>query len=726
VPGRRRRTYSAGEAARRRHGWLELVQTSGPFLTLPVVDRAWPDGLPEVAAGPRAASRAAVAEAIRTNGATRHQAVRTVLCEALDWAEHLRLDTDLPASLAEPVPEHALTVAPDLGFRAEPDDEDADSGLWRLLGLVTAWGTHPLARTTENGWTASAVERLAVLLRARDVPVGLVTDGRWWAVVWAPKGGTTGAAVWDASLWGEEPESFRAFVALLTRSRFLAVAAAETLPALLVESLGAQEEVTETLGRQVRDAVELLLETLDRLDAETGVLDGVTDDDLYDGVVTVLMRLVFLLFAEERRLLPSDDATYVAAYSISRLVEQLESAEALAGPQSLEHRTGAWHRLLAVSRALHRGVAHEDLRLPAYGGTLFDPDRFPWLEGRRDPGDVQARPPAVDDRTVLRLLRAVQYVEVGGERRRLTFRALDVEQIGYVYEGLLELEVRTAPEVILGLVRPPPWPKGKAPAEITLTEAVDRLSQPSGPTMAEWVAARTGWSATRLAKVFQTPLQVERRAALVRAVGDVELATSIEPYAGVLRWDELGRPSVILPGRRYIAPSTRRASTGTHYTPRSPRTSPGTHWRPWSSGPGRSKPPTAAPGGSDPRASCWTCGSLTSPWAPGRSWSLRAATSPTASSRPGKSKAARRRCSPPGTAPSSGSQPTLRSSRSRWRPAGSSPNTACTAWTSTRWRWRWRSCRCGWSPWTGNGPSGSSTTGSSPATACSGSPPYVS
>jgi len=569
VPGRRRRTYSAGEAARRRHAWLELIQTSGLFLTLPVVDRAWPDGLPEVAAGPRAASRAAVAEAIRTNGATRHQAVRTVLCEALDWAEHLRLDTDLPASLAEPVPEHGLTVAPDLGFWAEPDDEDADSGMWRLLGLVTAWGSHPLARTTENGWTASAVERLAVLLRARDVPVGVVTDGRWWAVVWAPKGGTTGAAVWDASLWGEEPESFRAFVALLTRSRFLAVAAGETLPALLLESLGAQEEVTETLGRQVRDAVELLLETLDRLDAETGVLDGVTDDDLYDGVVTVLMRLVFLLFAEERRLLPSDDATYVAAYSVSRLVEQLESAEALAGPQSLEHRTGAWHRLLAVSRALHRGVAHEDLRMPAYGGTLFDPDRFPWLEGRRDPDDVQARPPAVDDRTVLRLLRAVQYVEVGGERRRLTFRALDVEQIGYVYEGLLELEVRTAPEVILGLVRPPSWPKGKAPAEITLTDAVERLGQPSGPTMAEWVAARTGWSATRLAKVFQTPLQVERRAALVRAVGDVELATSIEPYAAVLRWDELGRPSVTLPGRRYVAPSTRRASTGTHYTPRS-------------------------------------------------------------------------------------------------------------------------------------------------------------
>jgi hypothetical protein len=584
---RRRRRYSAGEAARRRHGWLELVQTSGPFLTLPVADRAFPDGLPEVAAGPRTAVRTAVAEALATRGATRHTAIQAVLCEALDWADHLRLSADLPAALAEPVPEHGLLLRPDLGFWAEPsaaepadeqNDDDADDAApppatdspWRLLGMVANWGAHPLVRTAQHGWSASPVERLAVLLRARAVQIGLVTDGRWWALVWAPVGGTTAAAVWDASLWSEEPESFRAFVALLERARFLAVAAPDTLPALLEESLGAQEEVTETLGRQVRDAVELLLETLDRLDAETDVLSGVSDDELYDGTVTLMMRLVFLLFAEERRLLPSDDDVYVAAYSVSRLVEQLEAAEALAGAQALEHRTGAWHRLLAVSRALHSGVAHEDLRLPAYGGGLFDPDRYPWLEGRAL-GDLPgARPPAVDDRTVLRLLRAVQYVEVGGERRRLTFRALDVEQIGYVYEGLLELEVRTAREVVLSLVRPPSWPKGKAPAEVTLAEAVERLGTPAGPTMADWVAARTGWSATRLAKVFETPLQLERRAGLLRAAaGDADLAAALEPYAGVLRWDELGRPSVTLPGRRFVAPSTRRASTGTHYTPRS-------------------------------------------------------------------------------------------------------------------------------------------------------------
>ena len=595
---RRRRTYRAGEAARRRHSWLELVQISGPFLTLPVVDRVWPNGLPEVAREPRRAVRAAVAGALDSRGATRYDTIRTVLCEGLDWGEHLRWGGDLPAALGEPVAAHGLVLTPEIGFYAEaptegaglaPTDEDpdedeeeeeeeeGDSALtvasvastspWRMLGMVTDWGTHPLARTVTGGWAASPVERLGVLLRARNVATGVVTDGRWWAVVWAPVGGTTGAAMWDASLWGEDPESFRAFVALLQRSRFLAVEADNTLPALLAESLDAQEEVTETLGLQVRDAVELLLETLDRLDAESGVLGEVTDDDLYDGVVTMMMRVVFLLFAEERRLLPSDDNIYVAAYSIGRLVEQLEAVEALAGAQALGYRTGAWHRLLATSRALHSGVAHEDLRLPPYGGGLFDPDRFPWLEGRTAGEDASTRLPAVDDATVLRLLRAVQYVDVGGERRKLTFRALDVEQIGYVYEGLLELEVRTATEVTLSLTRPKDWPKGKEPSELGLSVAEGWLAEVP-PRLAARLKARTGRAESRLARGLTRTLAQHELDTLRRHVGN-DLAEELLPLAPVLRWDALGRPAITLPGRRYIAPSSRRASTGTHYTPRS-------------------------------------------------------------------------------------------------------------------------------------------------------------
>jgi hypothetical protein len=597
------RAQGVSEEVRRRHAWLELLQVSGPFLTLPVAHRVFPNGLPEVPVQQRAVVRALVAQMMDDRGASRHAVIAAMLHDVFDWQQHLVIDA-MPQTLTEIVADHGVTLRPDFGYfdeaeddaaedadtgdedgsdlsdtsedEAQDDDEDSEgddaeassggtgSGPWKLLGMVTAWGTHPLTRTTTGTWTANAVERLAVLLRARDVPAGIVTDGRWWALVTAPRGGATGAAVWDASLFSEEAASLEGLVALLTRSRFQAAQPKDKLPALFAESLERQEEVTEQLGRQVREAVELLVTTLDQLDHESNgtLLAGVSDDDFYAGVVTMMMRVVFLLFAEERRLLPSDDDLYVTAYSVGHLVEQLEQADSLGAV--LGQRTAAWHRLLAVTRAVHSGVAHEDLRLPAYGGGLFDPDRYPWLEGRPDSGTpaAAARPPAVDDRTVLRMLRAVQYVVIGGERRRLTFRALDVEQIGYVYEGLLELEVRTATETVLGLARPSKWPqKIKEDAEIALASAADLKVKD--------FTDRTGWSAKRVQAALADPIaDAERVSGLQRAIADPALADQITPFLALLSFDELGLPAIFPAGSRYVTRSHRRAATGTHYTPR--------------------------------------------------------------------------------------------------------------------------------------------------------------
>jgi hypothetical protein len=213
---------------------------------------------------------------------------------------------------------------------------------------------------------------------------------------------------------------------------------------------------------------------------------------------------------------------------------------------------------------VHSGVQHEDLRLPAYGGGLFDPDRYPWLEGRPNAATpvAAARPPAVDDRTVLRTLRAVQYVVISGERRRLTFRALDVEQIGYVYEGLLELEIRTATETVLGLERPSKWPqKIKEDAEVTLAAA-------AGLKVKDFTD-RTGRSAKKVQAALAHPTaDAERVSGLQRAVTDAAAPEKITPFLGLLRFDELGLPAIFQSGSRYVTRSRRRAATGTHYTPR--------------------------------------------------------------------------------------------------------------------------------------------------------------
>ena len=79
-----------------------------------------------------------------------------------------------------------------------------------------------------------------------------------------------------------------------------------------------------------------------------------------------------------------------------------------------------------------------------------DPDRFPFLEGRRKSSRWKINPAAplpIDNRTVLYLLDAVQLFQ----GRTLSYLALDIEQIGYVYEGLLERTVVRATETTLDL-----------------------------------------------------------------------------------------------------------------------------------------------------------------------------------------------------------------------------------------------------------------------------------
>lgn len=76
---------------------------------------------------------------------------------------------------------------------------------------------------------------------------------------------------------------------------------------------------------------------------------------------------------------------YVQHYSVHGLFEKLRT-DAQNYPDTMDHRYGAWPRLLALFRALHGGCRHPQLQMPARHGYLFDPERFPFLEGMRDEG----------------------------------------------------------------------------------------------------------------------------------------------------------------------------------------------------------------------------------------------------------------------------------------------------------------------------------------------------
>jgi hypothetical protein len=565
--------------AKHHNEWLSLLDISGPFLSLPVLMRVYPQGLEAHDTEASREARLAHEEwlddqhGLRPEAAMHSLWVRYVLERVLGFsnetiAEGVAISPTLRVTFAE----HGETLLPDLVLHGSGDPTKP-----RVLVQVYPVSQNLDKTVAEKRWKTSPAMRMMELLRATGVRLGLVTNGEEWMLVDAPRGETSAFVSWYASLWFEEPLTFRSFRSLLSAQRFFSVQDKETLEGMLADSVNEQQEVTDQLGYQVRRAVEVLIRSIDKADQERGraLLQGIKESELYEAALTVMMRLVFLFSAEERGLLLLGDPLYDQHYAVSTLRAQLREIADQHGEEVLERRFDAWCRLLATFRAVYSGIQHDRLRLPAYGGSLFDPERFPFLEGRRDlttentEKDLEESPLPISNRTVLHLLEALQILRMpvpggGKEPRRLSFRSLDVEQIGHVYEGLLDHTAVRATEIVLGLA----GSRDKEP-EVGLSSLI--AEQAEGPErFAAYLAENTGRTENAVRKSLSAAsdsFQIQR---LKSACGnDARVFDQVSPFAGLIREDDFEMPMVILSGNVYVTAGVTRRATGTHYTPRS-------------------------------------------------------------------------------------------------------------------------------------------------------------
>lgn len=360
------------------------------------------------------------------------------------------------------VAEGRQILRPTLALRAPDDSPRPILLLWDLPegleldrpeSLTGAWDYPPSAKFDR-------------LLRHARVPIGLLTNRRSIRLVYAPTGEASGSLTFhvDDMLSVSGRPIFDAFVMLLSAQRFFGVAKDQSLPELLSLSRRWQATVTERLAEQVFEAVVLLLKGFQDASTRDGrelLVDALRrgDNHLYRGLLTALLRVVFLLYAEDAGLLPTDDETYANGFSVLGLFERLRRDRAM-HPDSMPLRFGAWSQLVSVFRAVYLGAEHGALVLPPRRGSLFDPHRFPFLEGWGPDGsapvtDVEARAgvdvPTVDDGTVLAMLERLVLLD----GQRLSYRSLDVEQIGSVYEAMLGYTVIELPDdaVCLGPAR---------------------------------------------------------------------------------------------------------------------------------------------------------------------------------------------------------------------------------------------------------------------------------
>jgi hypothetical protein len=396
-------------------------------------------------------------------------------------------------------------------------------------------------------WEATPQAKFERLLRQNNIAIGLLLNGDSIRLVYAPSGESSGHITFhwtDMSTVAGRP-LVAALYLLLGIERLFALGEKERLPAILANSRKFQNQVSTQLSGQILAALYELLRGFQSAHAKSGgtLLSGPLEKDpdhIYHGLLTILLRLVFLLFAEDRELV-STDPVYTNYYSLSGLFLRLREDDALYH-DSMDSRYGGWAQLLTLFRLVHGGGSHAGFRIPPRHGYLFDSARYGFLEGRMR-ADDPVKVPQVSDGVLFRVLSNLLILD--GER--LSYRNLDVEQIGSVYEAVMgfSLEVARGPSLA---ITSPEKAKGGAPVTVNL-EALLRESP----------AKRAAWLKKEAAQ-----------AVTGKAVNLLKAATTIVELEAALdqRIDREVTPYAVPKGALIFQPSDERRKSGSHYTPR--------------------------------------------------------------------------------------------------------------------------------------------------------------
>lgn len=516
--------------------------------------------------------------------------------------EMAKLEVVLPQYNETLRPTHAVPV-----FRPEDDQNP-----WLLLiqELPASTDLDEAGETdSSRHWNASPQAKFERLLRETGVPIGLLSNRRSFRLVYSPRGETSGYATFNVDEMAQVAgrPMFAALHMLLSSERMFSMGDNQRLPAILSNSRKYQNTVSTELAEQVLAALYELMRGFQAAnDVRNGeLLSGVLARDpnqVYSGLLTVLMRLVFILYAEDRDLL-SSDPIYSNHYSVTGLFNRLREDDGRF-PDTMDQRFGAWSQLVTLFRLVYEGGQHSDFKLPARKGYLFDPERYPFLEGRteykpeaqasesptpqhnpksqasestalplsksadwapqlevaeataafstglntdhslarRARSETGTTVPRVSDGTVFRVLKNLLILD--GER--LSYRTLDVEQIGSVYETVMGFNLQVAAGKSIAIK---PVKSHGAPATINL----DELLETPGKDRAKWLKENADQKVgTADAKLLKAATNLEE---LLTAL-DRKIAKKVTPR-------------VVPAGAIVLQPSDERRRSGSHYTPRS-------------------------------------------------------------------------------------------------------------------------------------------------------------
>ena len=270
-------------------------------------------------------------------------------------------------------------------------------------------GSRPAGVASGGAWGSDLAR-----LRERTAKLGL--PARWWIgvngqtlrIMEVSRAYTRRALDFDLQRIEDEDQALSALRALLTCSGDRLPALEELIAASAVHRL----DVGRSLQAGVDDALARLMKGFERGRRRP------SRDASFGDALTVIYRILFLLFAEARGLVPHWHPIYRDSYTIESLRPIVEAHGSPAG---------LWESLQAISRLAHRGCHAGSLRVVPFNGRLFAPSAAPLADTFR-----------LDDRVARDVLLAMTTRPGKDRRERISFGDLGVEQLGAVYERVLD------------------------------------------------------------------------------------------------------------------------------------------------------------------------------------------------------------------------------------------------------------------------------------------------
>ena len=436
---------------------------------------------------------------------------------------------------------------------ASAEDEEAGA-LPLLLALLGNWSGD--AHASGRRSPMSVMEKT---LAEKGVHYGILITGTAVCLVRKPGEGPRYACLeFDVPgcLESEDEESFAAVSMLFSSGNFFPDETG-TLPIEVVEKESREhaEKVSEDLKAAVfRSAEELVrgliadwVEHAPAVEARSVLsLDEADLKRFRDASLTCMYRLLFILYAEALDERLEEHALYRSSYSLAGLIEDLM----LLRPEDIpSNRYGYWDRLLALFEIYDKGlpaIAPYE-HIPPRGGDFFSAET---LAGRAI-REARLNDHAVAE-LVLDLTTTVPRAGVG--RERVSFRELDIEQLGSVYEGLLEFEPKVARDTTIEA-------RVQGRLYALVPDELVRLSAEKNLKVKGELSVVAGTSAESLhpdaAEEDETDLEEQDE----REPAEAE-------HGGVKKGARILLARRLEPGEFHFVPGSARKGSGSFYTPR--------------------------------------------------------------------------------------------------------------------------------------------------------------